>query len=64
MDAGAFNGDTWVLTDTGVQLTIYGTAAPASVPQFPGQRFIDFTGGAIYEAIDCVSSADWKKLTP
>ena len=44
-------------------LIIEGTAAPAVVPDFVGQTFINTVGGVTYTAKGIVSVADWKQTS-
>ena len=44
-------------------LILIGTAAPAVVPDFVGQTFINTTAGIIYQAKGNSSSGDWKQTS-
>lgn len=44
-------------------LIIEGTAAPAVVPDFVGQQFINTTAGVTYTAKGNTSVADWKQTS-
>ena len=68
--AGVYN---YIQTDTligvnslqykGAELILTGTAAPAIVPDFVGQVFVNTTGGVTYTAKGIASAADWRQTS-
>ena len=44
-------------------MVVTGTASPAIVPDFLGQKFINSTGKISYESMGTSSSADWKQTS-
>ena len=47
----------------GTNLILTGTSAPAIVPDFIGQFFVNTTGGVIYQANGNGSVSDWKQTS-
>ena len=47
----------------GTNLVLIGISAPAIVPDFIGQFYVNTTGGVSYQAKGTASTSDWKQIT-